>query len=166
MAYGDDQGFTAYITAHGLTLPATAPDVAVLRALGSNYIDAAYEWRLACSSRAGGFSQELAWPRKGHRVNGQDVPSDLIPQAWINASYRAGYLNAVTPGWSTASVNAARQTKREKVDTIEREFFSAADAAGTDAAAGMPSDSIINGMVLPWLCKQGVRDPNSLFRVI
>jgi len=166
MAYGTDQGFTEWLAAQGLTLPETAPDVAVLRALGSNYIDAAYEWRLACSSRSGGFSQELAWPRTGHRVNGQSVPNDLIPQAWINASYRAGYLNAVTPGWSTASVNAARQTKREKVDTIEREFFAAADAAGTDAAAGMPSDSIINGMVLPWLCKQGVRDPNSLFRVI
>lgn len=165
MAYGTDQGFTAWLSAQGLTLPAGSPAVAVLRQLGSSYIDAAYEWRLQCSRRTGGFSQELAWPRTGHRVNGQDVPSDLIPQAWINASYRAGYLNAVTPGWSTGSVDATRQTKREKVDVIEREFFSSADAPGSDAAPGMPSDSIINGMVLPWLCSNA-RSLNTLFRVV
>ena len=165
-SYGDDDGFNAWLASQGLTLPVDAPAVAVLRSIGSSYIDAAYEAKLNCSARTGGFEQLLAWPRTGHKMNGQAVPSDLIPAAWINASYRAGYLNAITTGWSTASVNAARQTKREKVDTIEREFFAAADAAGTDAAAGMPSDSIINGMIKPWLCNQGVRDPNSLFRVI
>lgn len=165
MAYGTDQEFTAWLSAQGLTLPAASPAVAVLRQLGSSYIDAAYEWRLQCSRRAGGFSQELAWPRVGHRSNGDSVPSDLIPQAWVNASYRAGYLNAVTPGWSTGSVDATRQTKREKVDVIEREFFSSADAPGSDAAPGMPSDSIINGMVLPWLCSNA-RSLNTLFRVV
>ncbi len=163
-SYGDDEGFESWLAAQGL--PPTMGDPAVLRQIGSNYIDAAYEARLNCSSRAGGFNQLLAWPRKGHKMNGQTVPSDLVPQAWINAAYRAAYLEDMTPGWATKGTDASRQTKREKVDTIEREFFSAADAAGTDAAAGMPSDSIINGMVLPWLCKQGVRDPNSLFRVI
>jgi|SRR5690554_6530263 len=164
MAYGTDDGFIEWLDAQGL--PSPTGDPAVLRQIGSNYIDAAYEARLNCSSRTGGFNQLLAWPRKGHKMNGQTVPSDLVPQAWINAAYRAAYLEDTTPGWATKGTDASRQTKREKVDTIEREFFSAADAAGTDAAAGMPSDSIINGMVLPWLCKQGVRDPNSLFRVI
>lgn len=163
-SYGDDDGFIEWLAAQGL--PSPAGDPAVLRQIGSNYIDAAYEARLNCSSRAGGFNQLLAWPRKNHRMNGQTVPSDLVPQAWINAAYRAAYLEDMTPGWATKGTDASRQTKREKVDTIEREFFSAADAAGTDAAVGMPSDSIINGMVLPLLCKQGVRDPNSLFRVI
>lgn len=163
--YGDDLGFAGWLAAQGLTLPAGSPTPAVLRQLGSSYIDAAYEWRLQCSRRTGGFSQELAWPRTGHRVNDQLVPDDLIPQAWVNASYRAGYLNAVTPGWSTGSVDATRQTKREKVDVIEREFFSSADAPGSDAAPGMPSDSIINGMVLPWLCSNA-RSLNTLFRVV
>lgn len=163
--YGDDLGFAGWLAAQGLALPAGSPTPAVLRQLGSSYIDAAYEWRLQCSRRTGGFSQELAWPRTGHRVNGQLVPDDLIPQAWVNASYRAGYLNAVTPGWSTGSVDATRQTKREKVDVIEREFFSSADAPGSDAAPGMPSDSIINGMVLPWLCSNA-RSLNTLFRVV
>lgn len=164
-AYGDDAGFAAWIASQGLTLPVGAPDPAVLRQIGSNYLDAAYEWRLSCSQRTGGFSQELAWPRSGHYVNGQEVPDDLIPPAWINASYRAAYLTAVTPGWATTGTDGARQTKREKVDVVEREFFAASEAAGTDVAPGMPSDSIINGMVSMWLCSNK-RTANSLFRVI
>src|SRR5690606_5608125 len=147
-AYGDDQGFTDYITAQGLTLPVTAPDVAVLRQLGSSYIDAAYGYKLTCSRRTGGWEQELEFPRTGHYVNGQLLPSDVIPQPWIYASYRAAYLNAITPGWSTNAVDGSRLTKAEKVDVISREFFAPGDAYSSDVAPGMPADSIINGMVL------------------
>ena len=163
-AYGTDDGLTAWLTAQGLALPAGAVP-ATLRAIGSAYVDAAYEARLQCSHRAGGFGQELAWPRAGHRVNGQPVPEDLIPLAWINASYRAAYLQAITPGWATGSTDPNRVTKREKVDVIEREFFAAADASGGASAAGMASDAIINGMVLPWLCSSK-RRADTLFRVI
>lgn len=164
--YGTEQGFTDWLAAQGLTLPPDAPAPAVLMQIGSSYVDAAYEWRLQCSQRAGGFSQELAWPRVGHYVNGQAVPSDLIPQAWIYASYRAAYLNAITPGWSTDQVTPGRITKREKADVLEREFFSAEEAGGGgDAAPGFPSDAVINGMLLPWLCSQG-RGANTLFRVV
>lgn len=165
-AYGTDQGFTDYLASQGLVLPVCAPDVAVLRQLGSDYVDAAYEWKLQCSTRAGGFNQELAWPRAGHTFNGQSVPSDLIPQPWINASYRAGYLNAVTPGWSFSGGDPGRLVKRQKVDTLEREFFSPKDAeASKDIAPGMPYDAVINGLVKPWLCSS-VRRGDSLFRVI
>lgn len=164
-AYGDDAGFAAYLAGQGLTLPVGAPAPAILREIGSGYIDAAYGWQLKCSMKAGGFTQSLEWPRTGHVINGEEVPSDLIPQQWINASYRAGYLQAVTPGWATTGTDASRQTKREKVDVIEREFFGKEEAAGTSAAPGMPSDSIINGMVTPWLCSR-TRRASSLFRVI
>lgn len=163
--YGDNTEFQAWLTAQGITLPTTAPTDDVLRQIGSDYVDSAYEHALQCSRRAGGFAQALAWPRTGHRVNGQSVPDDLIPQAWINASYRAAYLEATTPGWATGSVSPDRITKREKVDTIEREFFAAGEVGASDAALGMPSDALINGMIKMWLCGQG-RDPNSLFRVI
>lgn len=163
-SYGSNEGFLLWMEGQGLTIPATA-DPDVLRQIGSSYVDAAYEWRLACSSRAGGFNQELAWPRSGHYVNGKSVPDDLIPAAWINASYRAAYLQATNPGWATTSEDVTRQTRREKVDVIEVEYFSNADAVGTDAAPGMPSDTIINGMVLSWLCSN-TRSLNSLFRVV
>lgn len=164
-AYGTDQGFTAWLAGQGLALPPGAPTAAVLRQIGSSYLDAAYEHLLQCSSRTGGFEQELAWPRTGHTVSGQAVPSDLIPPAWINASYRAAYLQALTPGWATTGSDATRMTRREKVDVVEREFFAASEAPGSSVAPGMPSDSIINGMVGMWLCS-ATRSLGSLFRVI
>lgn len=163
-AYGSDDGLTTWLTAQGLALPVGAVP-ATLRAIGSAYVDAAYEARLQCSRRAGGFEQELAWPRAGHRVNGQPVPEDLIPPAWINASYRAAWLEANNPGWATGSNDPNRVTKREKVDSIEREFFSAADAGGSASAPGAVADALINGMIAPWLCSKA-RRADTLFRVI
>lgn len=165
MAYGDDAGFAAWLTSQGLTLPVGAPDAEVLREIGSSYVDAAYGYKLTCSQKTGGFAQELMWPRVNHVSDGEVVPDDYIPTAWINASYRAGYLTAVTPGWATTGVDASRLTKREKVDVIEREFFSTSETSGASSAPGMPSDSIINGMVSPWLCSN-VRRADSLFMVI
>lgn len=164
-AYGTDEGFNAWLAAQGLILPVDAPSVAVLRQIGSSYVDAAYGAKLTCSRKTGGFIQELQWPRTGHVINGETVPDDLIPQAWIDASYRAAYLQATQPGWATTGTDSTRQTRREKVDVIEREYFAAAEAAGSSVAPGMPSDSILNGMVLPWLCS-GVRRMTDLFRVI
>jgi len=164
--YGDDAGFQAWLSGQGLTLPADAPLPAVLRQIGSDYVDAAYGYMLQCSRRTGGFEQERAWPRTGHRISGELVPDDLIPQAWVSASYRAAYLNAITPGWSTNPVTPGRVTKREKVDTIEREFFAPEDAGGgSSSAPGFPSDAVINGLVLPWLCS-ATRRSDTLFRVI
>lgn len=165
MAYGTDDEFIAWLAAQGLTLPVGANPTA-LRTIGSAYVDGAYEHRLTCSSRTGGYQQDAAWPRAGHFLNGQELPHDFIPPSWVNASYRAGYLEAANPGWATGSQDPNRKTKREKVDVIEREFFDASSLVGTaDVAAGMPADGMINGMVQTWLCSK-VRSLDSLFRVI
>lgn len=165
MVYGNDDEFTAWLTAQGLSLPEDA-NLTALRTIGSAYVDGAYEHRLSCSSRAGGYMQERAWPRTGHYLNGQELPSDFIPPAWVNAAYRAAFLQATNPGWATNSADPNRKTKRERVDTIEREFFDASSLVGTaDVAAGMPADGMINGMVQPWLCSKA-RSLDSLFRVI
>lgn len=163
--YGTDEGFNAWLAGQGLVLPDGAPTPAVLRQIGSAYVDAAYAHRLTCSRRTGGWEQELEFPRTGHYVNGQLLPPTLIPDAWIKASYRAAFLNSIQTGWSTDAVDGSRLTKTEKVDVISREFFAPGDAYGSDVASGMPSDSIINGMVLPFLCSN-TRGLNSLFRVV
>ena len=166
MAYGNDEGFTTWLASQGLTLPTGAPLPAVLRQIGSSYVDAAYGHKLTCSSKTGGVTQEMAWPRKGHTHDGEVVPDDYIPTAWVQAAYRAGYLSAVTPGWATTGTDASRLTKRERVEgAVEREFFSQSETAGAASAPGMPSDSIINGLVLPWLCGN-VRRIDSLLRVV
>lgn len=150
--YGNDTDFAAWLAANGLSLPVGAPTPAILRQIGSDYVDGAYEPRLQCSKRTGGFAQERAWPRTGHTVNCEDVPSDLIPQAWINASYRAAYLQAVS-GFAQGGTDPSRLTKREKVDVIEREFFAKGDGADQgNAAPGFPVDPLIDGWVSLWLC--------------
>lgn len=164
-AYGSDTGFADWLASQGFTLPVGA-DAAVLRNIGSAYVDAAYEGRLTCSRRAGGFTQELAWPRKGHSINGQAVPEDLIPPAWINAAYRAAYLEATSPGFATGSSNPNRIRKRERVEgAVEVEYFGANDVAQSGAASGVTADAIISGMLAPWLCTTG-RRMDALFRVI
>ena len=163
--YGTNDEFTAWLTAQGLILPVGA-NATALRTVGSAYVDGAYEHRLSCSSRAGGYMQELAWPRASHYLNGQELPSDFIPPAWVQASYRAGYLEAINPGWATNSTDPNRKTKSEQVDVIRREYFGANELVNTaDVAAGMPADGMINGMVQPWLCSKA-RSLDSLFRVI
>lgn len=154
--YGGDTEFAAKLAEWGLALPAGAPEPAVLRQIGSDYVDAAYEPRLACSKRAGGFAQERAWPRSGHAVGGEAFPDDLIPQAWINASYRAAYLHATQDGWAQGGTDPNRLTKREKVDVIEREFFAAGEGGVQgNAAPGFNVDPLIDGMVGMFLCPQG-----------
>src|SRR5690348_10363784 len=97
MPYGTDQGLNDWLAAQGYTVPDTAPSLAVLRARGSAYVDG-YEafWT---GTRTGGVIQEEAWPRTGARLNCVTaIPDDVIPPAVISASYRAAYLDAVTPG--------------------------------------------------------------------
>lgn len=153
-AYGTDQGFTDWLAANGLSLPAGAPSIATLRAIGTAYTDGAYEYRLFCSKRTGGVLQENAWPRTGARMNRTEhIPDDLIPVPWINASYRAGYLQATSQGWAQGGLDTSRVTKREKVDTIEREFFEAGKGGGeSNAAPGFRVDPLIDGWVSIWLC--------------
>jgi hypothetical protein len=149
--YGTDEGFAAFLTDNGYTLPDDAPAPAILRQRGSDYLDAAYEPRLSCSARADPFTQDRAWPRTGHTRHGVAVPDDLIPPAWVNASYRAAWLEASQPGWASGNINPNRITKREKVDVIEREFFSATEARFVQGVGGN-TDAMIDGAVTPWLC--------------
>lgn len=165
-SYGSDQGFTEWLSSQGLTLPVDSPAVAVLRQIGSSYVDAAYESRLQCSRRTGGFNQELAWPRIGHAINGEAVPDDLIPVQWINASYRAAYLESIQPGWATGSTDPNRVVKRERVEgAVEVEYFGGKDTGDSGTALGMTADALIGGMVGPWLCSM-IRRLGDLFRVI
>lgn len=150
MPYGDDAGFEAWLETMGYELPATAPDVAVLRARGSLYVDG-YE-RFWTGERTGGAAQELGWPRTGARVNcTMPVPDDLIPPAVITAAYRAAWLDAETPGILSGAIGTAgTRVKRQKVDTVEREFFD----DGAAKVGGGPTfiDATIDGLLSQFIC--------------
>lgn len=150
--YGTDAEFASWLAGRGLVLPTGSAVPAVLRLLGSEYVDGAYEAKLHCSARSGGIDQERAWPRVGASVRNELIPVDVVPKAWIQASFRAAYLEALTPGWSAPNANAMRLTKREKADVVEREFFSGAELAKYGAAPGYPVDASIDGVLSQFFC--------------
>lgn len=144
--YGTDDGFTAWLTANGYTLAVSAPSKAVLRERGSVYIDGAYGDRFP-GRPTGGLAQERAWPRTGATVYGSTLASDLVPQRVIDASYMAAYLDATQPGALAVLVDPAKRVKRQKVDTIEREFFE--PGANGAAIVAAPVSTVIEGLLAP-----------------
>lgn len=146
--YGDDSGFSAWLTENGYTLPEGAPSPAVLRNRGSQYIDAVYGSRFLGS--VVDPIQERQWPREGAIVNGKLIPSDVVPIAVINASYQAAYQEAVKPGSLSVVGTSSGAVKRVKVGQIEKEYQTAKDSDGT-AASITPLISIVDGMLAPYL---------------
>lgn len=153
--YGTDQGLTDWLAANGYTLPESAPTPAILRQRGSSYVDGVYEGRLP-GYRTGGLDQERAWPRTGATFNRQPIPSDTIPNQWIEASYAAAYYEGLNPGGLLIIVTAAGAVKREKVGPIETEYFGGADSV---LAAATPVFLSIEGLLGPFLVPEAVDGP-------
>lgn len=151
-AYGTDAGFQAWLLGNGFALPPTAPSPAVLRLKGSVYVDGLYGSQLSCSRPAGGFEQERAWPRIGAKAGKEEIPEDVIPEAWVRAAYRAAWLEAETPGWTSGTFNPARRVKSQRVGEISREFFDSAKAAAGGPTAASNIDADIAAWVGPFLC--------------
>lgn len=155
-SYGTDDGFASWLAEQGYALPDTAPTPAVLRARGSAYVDG-YE-QYFTGTRAAGAMQELAWPRVGATMNCiTAIPSDVTPPAVVNASYRAAWLEASTPGiLAGPTITTGKRVKSQKVDVLAREFFD----DGKAEVGGGPSfiDSQIDGMLGQFICdnKTGV----------
>lgn len=143
--YGTDEGFAGWLSENGHTLPGDAPLPAVLRQRGSSYVDAVY------GSRFSGVpldaAQDRAWPRTGASIFGQALATDLIPNRVVNASYEAAWIEARAPGSLSVVTDPAKRVKRQKVDTIEREFFE----PGADGGSTAPVSSTIEGMLAPLL---------------
>ena len=147
MAYGDDNGLTAWLDANGYTLPAGAPAPAVLRQRGSAYIDGLYGARFS-GVPTSGFAQIDAWPRIGAEAYGQPIPSDMTPVAIEHASYAAAYQEAIKPGSLSVSASQGGALKRKKIDTIEKEYFEGSGDAVADATLKL---SAVEGLLAPFL---------------
>lgn len=132
--YHDVRGNDAWSKAGVTDVQRTA---ALVRA--SSSLDGQYGSQFA-GTKTGGRTQVLAWPRKGarDRCAEEDIPSGEIPQSVINAAYELALAELVRPGASSPTVTPGRVVKRQKVDTIEREFFSATDGASMSPDAMRP----------------------------
>lgn len=145
--YGDDSGFSAWLSENGYALPEGAPSPAVLRNRGSQYIDAVYGSRFL--GTVVDPVQERQWPREGAIVNGKLIPSDVVPPAVINASYQAALQEANEPGSLSVVGTSSSAIKREKVGPLETEYQT---ATNDGTAAGItPLISIVDGMIAPFL---------------
>lgn len=132
--YHADRGNAAWSAAGITDAQRTA---ALVRASGA--LDGIYGGRFP-GRKTGGRAQALAWPRTGARdaCADEDIPDDEIPVQIENAAYELALAELVRPGSSSPTVTPGRVVKRQKVDTIEREFFSASDGASMSADAMRP----------------------------
>lgn len=144
--YGTDQGASDYWAAAGYVIPDGA-QIAAARQRGSVYIDATYGERFS-GVPTGGIDQERAWPRTGACVYGSALASDVIPARVVNASYEAAYIELTSPGSLSVSFDPAKRVKRQKVDTIEREFFDPGSSTNI-YAPDAPVSSLIDGILAP-----------------
>ncbi|MCD1619137.1 hypothetical protein K7H20_13790 [Salipiger manganoxidans] len=121
-AYGTDEGFTAWLSANGHTLPGSLT-AAVLRERASAYIDALYGPRFVGKPVA--WDQDLAWPRLGATAWGLAIPSDEVPGAVVNAVYAAAFAEAGSPGLLARVVDPAGRVKSAGAGPAKVEFFEA-----------------------------------------
>lgn len=148
--YGDDAGLTAWLASQGHTLPVGAPSSAVLRQRGADYVDGVYGPRFRGIPTAG-ISQERAWPRIGASAYNLAIADNVIPSAVINASFAAAYQEATSPGSLTATTSGT--VKREKVGSLEVEYFEAGTDPLRDAAArrNAPLILAVESLLAPFL---------------
>lgn len=147
MSFGSDLELEEWLAARGFELPEGAPQLSVLRLKGSEYINSFYGPKFK-GYPIGGVAQEDSWPRDGASVYGQIIPSDLIPQAVINASYEAAWYEANNPGKLMVVTTPGGQVKRRKVDVIEIEYF---EGGASGAANATPVLSTVEGLLAPFL---------------
>lgn len=145
--YGTDVDLKSYWDEAGYTYASDAP-FGALRQRGSTYIDATYGERFP-GEPTGGIDQERAWPRVWGNSLRFGASSTVIPQRVKSASYEAAYLEVTAPGSLAVTVDPAKRVKRQKIDTIEREFFQ--PGAPDFWAPNAPVSSVIEGLLAPLL---------------
>jgi hypothetical protein len=94
--------------------------------------------------------QERAYPRIGATAYGSAIASDVIPTAVIHASYAAGWHEANNLGSLQIAVTASGLVRREKIDSIETEYFAGTGDVTADATVRL---SIVEGLVAPFLTR-------------
>lgn len=148
--YGADDAFATWLTGQGYSLPVGSPSAAVLRERGSAYIDNVYGARFR-GAPTGGITQDRAWPRIGATAYGAAIADDVIPTAVVSAAYFAAYREATSPG--SLSATSSGGVKREKVGSLEVEYFEAASQDLRDANARRLAPAIleIDGLLAPFI---------------
>lgn len=145
--YGSDDGFDAWLSERGYSLPSGAPSQAVLRQRGSEYIDGVYGERFP-GSPVNGISQDRAWPRSDASDRwGNDISVSTIPDAVINSSYEAAWIEANNDGALSKTYTPAEQKVLTEVKGIKWTVVGDASEPGSAAIRSTK----IEGLLYPIL---------------
>lgn len=150
-AYGSDESMESWLEEMGLTLPSDAAPLAVLRSIGSMFVDGAYGSRF-CGTVAEP-DQDLEWPRVGAYRGSRPLPSDLTPKQIEQAAYFAGYYGANNPEAFFGGGVGAELVKRETVGPLTTEYAVSANMTPDQLAAFMQVQlPYVEGLLSPFLC--------------
>lgn len=150
--YGTLLDAGTYFTDRGNTTWAAATEAARTAALvrASVAIDGRYEARFP-GTRAGGYSQALAWPRIGATTaSGSAIPANVVPLPVTYAAYEAALYELATPGGLSPVVTTNKVKKRTKVGQIEVEYATGSSQAEL-IAASVPVLTLVDGLLWPFL---------------
>lgn len=101
IAYGTDDGFTAYHSARGRAVQIAdhdADEIAAARLVASEFIDGRYQASFP-GTKIGMRAQVREWPRQGGSDRyGYAIASEVVPIEIDNATYEAAFRQLSSPG--------------------------------------------------------------------
>ena len=128
-----------YAANRGIALPADDDELAAMLIQASDYLEA-QECRYQGDRTSS--TQALAWPRTGVVLNGDDFPTNVIPQSLIGAQVQLAI--AINAGFDLQpNISPQDYVTREKVGPIETEY------ADPVAVGIMPTFTAVNALLAP-----------------
>ncbi len=128
-SYVDDAYFVAFALARGITIPATAELREQLLFKSMDYLESLRKKYKGCKTYSG---QELQWPRENVYIDYMIFESNLIPSELKKAQCQAAIESISNALFET---NDGSNVKKQKLDTLEVEYFENGSAGVPDFAA-------------------------------
>lgn len=138
-----------YAWIRGITLPADDDQVAAMLIRSMDYIES---FRNDFKGLKTYNNQSLQWPRSHVEIDGQQFSPYEIPIELKRALSQA--VVEVNAGGAFMQATTGQVVKREKVDVLETEYMTAAEA-GSDVVFGSPQYPAIDAHLEPLLKSDG-----------
>lgn len=154
MAYGSDAAFEAFIMELGLSLPASPPTSAMMRQLGSLYVDGTYGKDF--TGTVVSPTQENEWPRIGAFRGSTPLSSSDIPTPVEQAAYFAGWYAGTNPDAFFTAGTMTEVVKRETVGPLTTEYAVSNLSAEELASALVVKIPFVDGLLSAFLIDRSV----------
>ena len=145
--YGTNEGLSAYAVSTGRVV---SGDPEVARNVGAAFIDGSYGPRFS-GIRTGGFAQARAWPRTGAVTSeGFPIPSEIVPETVIHASYEAALRHDAKPGSLSPDQGGSGRITSVKAGSVAVDFADpvALAQAGISGPTFPAIDALLAGLLM------------------